>query len=91
MNHSEFRIDLEFWCCGKRWRCTDVGTRIVTAISLEPHEVVEMILGRRASARSKTRRYLTDDPTWFVGPPYAVVEQVFDEHSQEGCTLRRQR
>lgn len=26
-----------------------------------------------------------DDPTWYNGPPYAVVEQVFDEYSIEGC------
>jgi hypothetical protein len=43
MKHSESRIGLEFWCGGKRWCCTDVGTRVVTAISLEPHELAEMI------------------------------------------------
>lgn len=26
-----------------------------------------------------------DDPAWYAGPPYAVVEQVFDEYDIEGC------
>ena len=28
-----------------------------------------------------------DDPSWFNGPPYAVVEQVFDEYSLPGCKV----
>lgn len=26
-----------------------------------------------------------DDPSWFNGPPYAVVEMVFDENDLGGC------
>lgn len=26
-----------------------------------------------------------DDPTWYEGPPYAVVETVFDEDDVESC------
>jgi hypothetical protein len=26
-----------------------------------------------------------DDPSWYNGPPYAVVEHTFDEDSIEGC------
>lgn len=26
-----------------------------------------------------------DDPRWYEGPPYAVVERVFDEFDIEGC------
>jgi hypothetical protein len=26
-----------------------------------------------------------DDPSWEAGPPYAVVEVVFDEHDLGGC------
>jgi hypothetical protein len=26
-----------------------------------------------------------DDPSWYNGPPYAVVEHVFDEYGIEGC------
>ena len=28
---------------------------------------------------------LDDDPRWYNGPPYAVVETVFDEDGIEGC------
>ncbi|MGC1446805.1 MAG: hypothetical protein WA837_15170 [Xanthobacteraceae bacterium] len=26
-----------------------------------------------------------DDPSWYNGPPYAVIETVFDEYDFEGC------
>jgi len=26
-----------------------------------------------------------DDPSWYNGPPYAVVEDVFDEYDFPGC------
>jgi hypothetical protein len=42
MKHEEFRIGMEFWCGGRRWRCTDVGTRTVVGVCLEPHEVVSI-------------------------------------------------
>ncbi|KXV11382.1 hypothetical protein AD932_13115 [Gluconobacter oxydans] len=25
------------------------------------------------------------DPSWYSGPPYAVLESVFDEYDIEGC------
>jgi hypothetical protein len=37
MRLSDFHIGLEFWMSGSRWRCTDVGTRLVIAIKLD-HE-----------------------------------------------------
>jgi antitoxin ParD1/3/4 len=65
MKHTDFRIGETFWCSGHRWRCTDIGTRVITAIKLD-HE---------------------DDPSWYNGPPYAVLESVFDEYDIEGCSL----
>lgn len=87
MKHSKFRIGLEFWSGGRRWRCTDVGTRVITAISLGPHEVVEITSHDDASRPSQTRRYTTDDPAWLLGPPYKIIETVFDENDIEGCSL----
>jgi hypothetical protein len=26
-----------------------------------------------------------DDPSWYNGPPYAIVESVFDEFDMQGC------
>jgi len=84
MKHEEFRIGMEFWCGGRRWRCTDVGTRTVIAVSLEPHEVVFVKGGAEAGDLTTTRTITTDD-SWLSGPPYAVAEEVFDEHSIDGC------
>jgi len=84
MEHSEFRIGEVFFCGGKRWRCTDIGTRIVSAICLEPHEVVT--IAKIDGERKETRSLTDDDPSWFNGPPYAVVESVFDEYDFGGCS-----
>ena len=81
MRHEEFRIGTEFWCGGRRWRCTDVGTRVVVGICLEPHEVVT------SSAGTVTSRAMTSDASWLTGPPYAVPETVFDEYDIDGCSV----
>lgn len=85
MEQSDFHIGLEFYTATGRWRCTDIGTRVIVAISLEPHEIisVEYQDGERIETRS-----MTDDPSWHHGPPYAIVEQVFDEYDLEGCYRR---
>jgi len=38
MKHSDFTLGLVFMMSGRRWRCTDVGTRIIAAICLEGYE-----------------------------------------------------
>lgn len=35
MNHNEFKIDTEFYTATGRWRCTDVGSRVIVAIKLD--------------------------------------------------------
>ncbi len=35
MTHAAFRIGLEFYTGSGRWRCTDVGTRVIAAIKLD--------------------------------------------------------
>jgi len=76
---------MEFWCGGRRWCCTDVGTRTVVGICLEPREVVS-VAGDVEAGGVTTRRITTDD-SWLAGPPYAVAEEVFDEYSIEGCSV----
>jgi hypothetical protein len=34
MEHADFVIGGTFWCSGSRWRCTDIGTRVIVAIKL---------------------------------------------------------
>lgn len=38
MQHSEFRIGSVFRCGDKRWRCIDVGSRVIVAIYLDPDD-----------------------------------------------------
>jgi hypothetical protein len=87
MRRSEFTIGQEFWCDGTRWRCTDIGTRVITAICLEPHEVVTLVCGERPDDARREEHPITDDPSWHVGPPYAIEECVFDEYDMAGCSL----
>jgi hypothetical protein len=67
MDIKDFKIGEEFFgSAGFKWRCTDIGTRTITAIQLTPD---------------------THDPSWYVGPPYAVAEVVFDEYDLPSCYL----
>jgi hypothetical protein len=38
MKPSDFKIGLEFWMSGSRWRCTDVGSRVVVALKLDQYD-----------------------------------------------------
>lgn len=64
MTKNEFRIEGEFYTASGKWRCTDIGTRVVVAIKLDQ-----------------------EDPGNYNGPPYSIVEHVFDEYDIEGCSL----
>ena len=35
MKHTQFSIGEVFWCGDKRWRCTDIGSRVIVAIPLD--------------------------------------------------------
>jgi hypothetical protein len=78
MQHSEFKIGGIFRCGGRLWRCTDIGTRTIVAIHNDRVEVG----GSPALRRTLSGAEAED---WFRGPPYAVVESVFDENDIEGC------
>ena len=73
--HADFYIGLEFFIEVGRWRCTDVGTRTICAISLEPRKIVSLSVGEAPVTR------IASDPSWLQGPPFMVAEQVFDETS----------
>lgn len=78
---ADFHIGLEFNTTHDRvWRCTDVGTRVITAIRVDSLEV---------SSSDGTRKRLTraeaEAGRWFDGPPYAVAEYVFDEEDMKAC------
>jgi hypothetical protein len=70
----------------RTWRCTDIGTRTITAMRIDSIEVVTS-----APDRHQTRRTLSHSEAaaegWFNGPPYAAAESVFDENDLGGCSL----
>lgn len=37
MRLEDFRIGRKFLCGDRRWRCTDIGTRVVVAVCLDDH------------------------------------------------------
>ena len=82
MKHSEFGIGTEFHTGNATWRCTDVGTRTIVAVRIDQVTVTH------SDGKGNTwSEVVTDDPSWFNGPPYAVAESVFDEHSVVVCQL----
>lgn len=80
MRHGDFRIGAEFRCGGRLWRCTDIGTRTIVAIRIDRVEV-----GGSPPLRRTLSGAEAEAEGWFGGPPYAVVESVFDENDIEGC------
>jgi hypothetical protein len=82
MQHSEFTIGGTFWCGGRQWRCTDIGTRTAIAIRIDSVDVESNVPDlRRTLSRSEA-----EADGWFNGPPYAVGETVFDEYDLQGCS-----
>jgi hypothetical protein len=83
MQLSEFAVGKIFWCSGRQWRCTDIGTRTVIAIRIDRVEV--------GSPNPELRRTLNraeaEAEGWFNGPPYASAETVFDEDFLPACSL----
>ena len=83
MRHGQFKIGETFRCGGQQWRRTDIGTRTIVAICLDRVEV--------GSPSPELRRTLgraeAEAEGWFNGPPYAVLEHVFDEGGIVGCSL----
>lgn len=87
MQKKDFSIGLQFYCGGRRWRCTDVGTRVIVAISLEPREMVRFDVDPSGKSKGLKLSFISDDPRDLKGPPYGVVESAFDEDDMEACTL----
>lgn len=85
MDVSEFRIGLEFWCSGKLYRCTDVGSRVVVAIRID--EVTIATHSDGIATERTMGRQEAEQMGWFNGPPYGGVEIVFDEYDLEACAL----
>ena len=83
MKHLDFHIGLEFFTGSGKWRCTDIGTRVIVAISLEPREMTSVHYDNNGQRIKEN--FISTDPSDLNGPPYMVVEHVFDEYDLEGC------
>jgi len=83
VKHSDFQIGTEFFTPAGKWRCTDVGNRVIVAISLEPRETVRVTYSE--SGERSEESFLSNDAQDLVGPPYSVAEHVFDEYDIKGC------
>ncbi len=81
MKHEDFSIGTEFLTDTGRWRCTDVGTRVIVAIRISKATIAARADDGTAKAPKKT----PPDPSWLNGPPYALAEQVFDEDDIADC------
>jgi hypothetical protein len=83
MKLQDFTIGSDFLMSGKRYRCTDIGSRVVVAIEIRGMEITAFEDG------IKTTRHLTCEEAeaegWFRGPSYAVIEHVIDENDQPVC------
>ena len=82
MKHEDFSIGIEFYTGTGKWRCTDIGTRTIVAMQLD-----RVIVVSRDSSNQTSYESVTDDQSWFNGPPYAVEQCVFDEFDISGCSL----
>lgn len=86
---EDFKIGSTFRCGDKTWLCTDMGTRVITAICIDPAcSRNDYLRGLPEEAQESywKRPEVPLDTSWFSGPPYALVEQVFDEDDMKGCT-----
>lgn len=85
MNHSDFRVGARFYTATGAWLCTDIGARTIIATKLETTITTLRQETGRTVETTQTRVTFEEDPTWWNGPPYGVVERVFDEYAIEGC------
>ena len=83
MKHADFHIGREFFTGTGKWRCTDIGTRVIVAISLELRATVSVRYDENGERHEE--RFMSNDPRDLLGPPYSVSEHVFDEYGLEGC------
>jgi hypothetical protein len=81
MKLSDFHIGEDFALSGKKYRCTDIGSRVVVAV---PHAIT--VGSSIAGAPQPARQADAIEHGWHNGPPYAAQEIVLDEYDIELCS-----
>lgn len=82
---EHFKIGQIFWCAGNKWKCTDIGTRVIVAISLEPQTLISSSPNPENPKIHIQTEFTTSEPYVYDGPPYMILETVFDEDDLQGC------
>jgi hypothetical protein len=82
MKQNDFKIGLEFRFRDQTWRCTDVGTRTISAICLT--ETWTTRVHANTGVKEKVKLAVVDKK-FFDGPPYGVSEQVLSEETFASC------
>ena len=77
MKLSDFRIGEDFIMSGKKYRCTDIGSRVVVAV---PH-AIDVGSSFGGTAQPIRQANATED-----GWPYSAQEIVLDEYDIELCS-----
>jgi len=84
MRHSDFIMGKGFTCGRKKWLCTDTGRRTISAIELN-HTQTIVHSDPCASGLDDAVEIRDSEPADFFGPPYKIIETVFDENDMGGC------
>ena len=64
------------------------GAAPISALGLSSAFVSSLTRSSPSRRRlGRAARTIASDDSWFAGPPYAVPEEVFDEHSMDACSL----
>jgi hypothetical protein len=91
MRPHEFKIGKSFWYDETEYECTDLGSRCVLGIKLADMDTVVSQLGE-ATPETIVRltRAEAEKHRGFKGPPFAVVEHVFDETDLPACSFDKE-
>jgi hypothetical protein len=79
---TKLNIGDKFACGNHTWLVTDAGMRTIAAIQIDEVIVTEMKNGKKSKIKLSYEEAKKDG--WFIGPPYAVNEVLFDENDLKG-------
>ena len=80
MELRDFMAGECFYLGGKKYLCTDKGSRTIAAICLS--EIVVRMNGKTIPMTEEEAR----KNGWLNGPPYSIQELALDEYDIEACT-----
>ncbi len=89
MKKSEFKIGKTFWMSGKKYLCTDIGTRTVIATRYNPGDMVQMVQSSRIKGWDCWKNILVKvEKRWFKPSYFRVGEEVIPDYDYDACDER---